>query len=364
MMQYLAYISIGFLAFQLINVLLNFIFHQKIKKATLPLNEQISILIPARNEEHNIRFLLDDLQKMKNSTFEIIIFDDQSTDNTASIVQEYANIDKRIKLVQSDKLPNDWLGKNHACYQLAQLAKGNYYLFVDADVRLHGSIIEDAVSFLKKHKLGLLSVFPTQIQKSLGEKLSVPVMNYILLTLLPLIFVRLSPFSSHAAANGQFMLFNAFTYKKNQPHIVFKSSPVEDIAISRYFKKQKIKIACVTGEKRIKCRMYKSYNEARNGFTKNVFMFFGNQPVLAFLFLMFATLGFIPVLISQPNNLPIYFIVIIFIQIVYSITSNQGVLLNVLLFPAQLLFLFQVMIKSVFIKKHKQYTWKGRNIYS
>lgn len=364
MMQYLAYISIGFIAFQFFNVLLNFFFRQKIKKSNLASNEKISVLIPARNEEQNIHLLLSDLQKMKNENLEIIVFDDQSTDNTFNIIQEFADADRRIKGIQSSGLPDAWLGKNNACFQLAQRAKGNYFLFVDADVSLHGNIIEEAVAHLEKHKLGLLSVFPTQIQKTWGEKISVPIMNYILLTLLPLIFVRVSPFASHAAANGQFMLFNALTYKKTQPHKTFKSSAVEDIAISRFFKKEKIKIACLTGEKRIKCRMYSSYNEAKIGFTKNVFMFFGNQPVLAFLFWIFATVGFIPILVSQAILLPIYFALVVLIQILYSITSKQNVGWNLLFFPIQLLFLGQLLVKAVLTKKNKQYKWKGRDVFS
>ena len=74
---------------------------------------------------------------------EIFVFDDQSTDNTAKIVKECAQSDTRVKLLQSGGLPKGWLGKNYACYQLAQQAKGSYYLFIDADVRLKGNIISD-----------------------------------------------------------------------------------------------------------------------------------------------------------------------------------------------------------------------------
>lgn len=364
MIIYLAYISIGFVIFQFLNVLLNLIFSQKIHKITTCLNKCVSILIPVRNEEDNIGYLLNDLKKIKSTNIEILVFDDQSTDNTISVVNKYISEDDRIKLIRSNGLPDHWLGKNYACCQLAQKAKGDYYLFVDADVRLQGNIIEDSINFIEKYKLGLLSVFPVQIQKTIGEKLTVPIMNYILLTLLPLILVRISPFVSHSAANGQFMFFDAEIYKKTQPHKLFKTSPVEDISIAQYFKKSKINIACLTGEKRIKCRMYKNYSDARNGFTKNVFMFFGNKPLLAFIFWIFAFGGFIPVFALSISWLVFYFVTVLFIQFSYSIISKQNAGLNILFFLAQMIFMFQVMIKNSLIIKNKNYIWKGRNIYS
>lgn len=364
MMHCLAYISFAFLMFQLFNVLLNLIFRQKIAQSGTLQHEEISILIPARNEEDNIGSLLSDLKKIKNEKIEIIVFDDQSTDNTAKIVSEKAVLDKRVSLLYSEELPLDWLGKNHACYKLAQCANGSHFLFIDADVRIKSGIIEDAVEFLKNKNLGLLSVFPVQEQKSIGEKITVPIMNYILLTLLPLILVRISPFTSHSAANGQFMLFKASLYRTIQPHKRFKLSPVEDIAISRYYKKKKIKIACLVGENRIQCRMYKSYREALDGFAKNIFMFFGNQSILAFLFWAFAALGFIPVMFLGKIYLLCYLVSVIMVQLLYSLLSRQNILSAILLFPLQLLFLLQLMIRSLYLKTRKQYTWKNRNIYS
>ncbi len=363
-MHYLAYISFIFIFMQLFNALLNFIFRERIRNTDNTCNEHISVLIPARNEEKNIGHLLANLQALQKTGTEIIVFDDQSDDNTVEIIKKVTEPDREIHLIQSDGLPAGWLGKNHACYKLAQQAKGDYFLFIDADVRLYETIIHDTVAYLKKHHLGLVSVFPVQIQKTIGEKASVPVMNYILLTLLPLIFVRTSPFVSHSAANGQFMLFDAKVYKKLQPHRTFKSSPVEDIAISRYYKKEKIKIACLTGESRIKCRMYNNYQEALNGFSKNVFMFFGNKPVLAFLFWIFCSLGFIPVIYTVQNYMFIYPGIIILLQILVSVTSRQNPVYNILLFPVQLMFLLHIMVKSLIIKKNKKYSWKNRSVYS
>lgn len=362
-MHYLIYISLGFVGLQMFNVLLNFLFRQKILKTDVQNNELISVLIPARNEEANIGNLLEDLYKIKNDTIEIVVFNDHSTDNTSEIIKKFAEKDARVRLIHFENLPTGWLGKNHACYKLAQHAKGNYLLFVDADVKLSGNIVADAVSYLKRYKLGLLSVFPKQIQQSIGEKLTIPLMNYILLTLLPLIFVRVSPFKSHAAANGQFMLFDADIYKKLQPHQQFKNSAVEDIVISRFYKKKNIKIACLTGEERIQCRMYNSYNDALNGFSKNVFMFFGNMPVLAFMFWACATLGIVPLVVFEVHMAFVYFLAAILVQILYSITCKQNLFIAVLFFPAHLFFMLQVMIRALIVKKKKNYSWKGRNIY-
>lgn len=349
---------------QLLNVVLNAVFMQKINISNVENNHLISILIPARNEETNISLLLSDLSKSKNKNIEIIVFDDESTDNTASIVKSFVKQDHRITLLQSAGLPKDWLGKNHACFQMAQKAKGNYLLFLDADVRIEESFIKDAVGYLQRCNLNLLSVFPTQVQKTFGEKTSVPLMNYILLTLLPLVFVRFSPFKSHAAANGQFMLFGAKMYREIQPHFIFKSSAVEDIKIARYLKKEKLKIACITGEKRIQCRMYKTYNEAVKGFSKNVFMFFGDIPVFAFLFWVFSAFGFIPVLLFLPHFFVYYLLALVCVLLLYSLVSRQNSVLNTLLFPVQLLFFITIIGNAFTLTKNKKLEWKERNIYS
>jgi glycosyltransferase involved in cell wall biosynthesis len=364
-MKYLAYISLAILSIEFINVVINLFFRQKIKVHKKDKNDstpKISILIPARNEEKNISDLLKDLHKIKEKNIEIIVYDDESTDNTANIVLYFANKDDRISLLSSNGLPSNWLGKNYACYQLAQKAKGDYLLFLDADIRIDGELIFDAVSYMKLHNLKLLTIFPIQHTETFGEKISVPVMNYILLTLLPLIFVRVSPFSAHSAANGQFMLFEAQKYRELSPHLNFRNSPVEDIAIARFYKKNKQKIACITGDERVKCRMYNSYSDAKQGFVKNVLMFFGNSPLLAILFWAHSSFGFIPVLMTSTNLLMLYILLMISIIIIYSLISKQNFLVNLLLYPFQMFFLITTILNALIWRKGKKVVWKERVI--
>jgi glycosyltransferase involved in cell wall biosynthesis len=362
-MIYLVYLVLGFTALQFLISLTNFLFREKPGNRNQKISPLVSVLIPARNEEENIKIILDDLLKQDYKNIEIIVFNDQSEDKTAEIVSHFAKPETRIKLINSEGLPEGWLGKNFACHNLSMSAKGDYFLFIDADVRVSGSIIFNAVDLSIQHKLALISIFPKQIIKTLGEKITVPNMNYILLSLLPLILVRKTKFPSLAAANGQFMLFNSSIYKSINPHELMKSNKVEDIAIARLLKEKKHAIACLTGDETIRCRMYCGFKEAVNGFSKNVTAFFGNSMLLSLFFWATTTLGFIAVLLRMP--LPVfvaYLIIYVLIRVMISVVSEQNVFLNLIYFiPQQLscgLFIYKAFVNKYFT----EYKWKGRSI--
>jgi glycosyltransferase involved in cell wall biosynthesis len=364
-MIYLAWFILIFTLVQFLVATANLVFLQRFPKINQVSNMLVSVLIPARNEENNIGNLLTGLQNQDYKNIEIIIFNDQSTDKTASIVNNFAEIDKRIKLINSNGLPDGWLGKNHACHSLAKHASGKYLLFLDADVKIGDNIIQQTTQFSEKHMLGLLSIFPMQITKTLGEEITVPNMNFILLSLLPLILVRKTSFSSIAAANGQFMLFKTEIYSKLKPHEKMKTSKVEDIEIARFFKKSKIKIACLVGNPSITCRMYSGFSEAVYGFSKNVIQFFGGSFFMAILFWLVTSLGFIVILFSFPTPIfLLYMLALILTRIFISIVSKQSVFRNLkLAIPQQItmgIFIFQAIINTF----KKQYSWKGRNISS
>lgn len=361
-MIYLGYIAIFILVLQFIISLINMIFIQRFNDNNEN-NDLISILIPARNEENNIENLLNDLINQDYKNIEILVFNDNSTDNTEEILKNYSKKYNFIRYINSDNLPVGWLGKNYACYNLAKNATGNYFLFLDADVRISGDVINKCLNYLKDKKLALISIFPKQNMITLGEKITVPVMNYILLTLLPLILVRKSRFVSLSAANGQFMFFDAEIYKKLNPHYLFKNEKVEDIKISRYYKKMKYKIASVVGKNEVSCRMYKNYIEAILGFAKNITTFFGNSYFLAFLFWFFTTIGPIIVMIEFSSNIIIlYFILYLMVKMFVSISSNQSISNNVFYMILQQISLGIIILKSFLLKKSNKLVWKDRNI--
>lgn len=361
------YISIFILLFSLLQLfisLVNWLFRVRLnKEIDLKTDKKISILIPARNEEGNIGNILEDLLSTSPTIIEILVFDDESNDNTQNIVKEYSQRDSRIKLIESNGLEKGWMGKNFACHNLSLLAKGDYLLFIDSDVRIKNNFIEKALNYCISNKLDLLSVFPTQIMISKGEKISIPNMNFILLSLLALPLVLYSKFSSISAANGQFMLFKADTYSHIQPHKLFKTSKAEDIQISRYYKKKNLRIACLASVKDISCRMYNSLEESIQGFSKNINYFFGNSYIIAILFWLLTSFGFIPLIINRSLVLLLAYIIIILItRVLISHTSNQSIKDNFKYIIYQQFILGKIMLKSIQNNRSRELIWKGRAI--
>jgi len=361
-MEALAVIVVSFTVMQLFIALVNLIFRQKMKTAA---TEEclVSVLIPARNEENNITNILTDLQAQNYNNIEIIVFDDLSTDSTSEKVALMALHDPRIRLIKSEGLPTGWLGKNYACHSLAEKASGKYLLFLDADVRVKGDLIKTNVARAELLNAGLVSIFPKQEMTGAGEYLTVPLMKYILLTLLPLVLVRKSHYASLSAANGQFMLFSSEVYNDLRPHLKMRDRKAEDIEISRYLKENNIRIACLASDKNISCRMYHSFSEAVDGFAKNVNMFFGDSYILAFLFWLITTLGFIPVLCFYGvTGLILFIIVMAIIRTAVSTAGDEPVLINLILMPLQNLSLLIIIARSIQLKYQKQYIWKGRKL--
>ncbi len=359
----LAYIILVYTVIQMLVALMNLLPGTHLPKAGEKSGELVSVLIPARNEENSIGNILQDLLTQEYQNIEIIVFDDQSEDKTREIVKSLSAGENRIRLVCSEGLPEGWLGKNYACHSLSKHAKGDYLMFLDADVRIKNNTIGKAFSFSKKHGLALISIFPKQIIKSIGENVTVPNMNYILLSLLPLILVRKSKFTSLSAANGQFMFFRADVYHSVEPHLLMKSTKVEDISISRYLKEKDHRIACLAGDDNIYCRMYTGFCDAVSGFSKNVIAFFGNSFLLAVIFWLVTTFGFIPVwfFLSSETFLA-YLTVYLLTRIFISFASHQNIIDHFgFIVPLQVsmgIFIYQAFINKYF----RKYQWKGRRI--
>ncbi len=324
----------------------------------------ISVLIPARNEAERIGKLLESLSNQTYPLAEIIVLNDHSTDNTVEIVNSFKNKIGTLHLVNGKELPTGWLGKNWACRQLAENAKGEHLLFIDADVYLETDAIQSLSHSLIENKLDMLSVFPTQNISSFGEWLVVPLMNWILLSLLPLKKVFTSNNKSFVAANGQTILIKKSVYHKIGEHNAVKDDPVEDMGIARLIKRNSFKMMTLLGDKQIFCSMYNNFSGAVEGYKKNFYPGFKMNPVVFILMVVILTaIVLFPLIGVFFNRFFIWtFILVVINRLFVSVLSKQNVFYNILLHPFQFVVMLYVGLLSVVQTKRKNISWKGRKL--
>ena len=234
--------------------------------------------MPARNEEASLESCLASLASQTGVSFEIIVVDDGSTDRTRAIARSFAG----IRIVDPPSLPPGWTGKNNAVTAGAARARGEWLLFTDADtVHLSGSLSR-ALAEARQQQAALLSYSPEQEVHSLLEK-----------AIMPVIFAELAstyrpsqvsnPNSGAAAANGQYLLVSRDAYDAVGGHAAVATSLLEDVALARALKKSGRRIFFRYGADAVRTRMYRSFAQLREGWTKNLALLFPTAGQLALL---------------------------------------------------------------------------------
>ncbi|MCO6418135.1 glycosyltransferase [Siccirubricoccus sp. KC 17139] len=229
----------------------------------------VSILIPARDEAANIAACLEAAAASRGVAVEILVMDDGSSDGTGGIVARLAATDPRVRLLHAPPLPPGWTGKVHACARLAEAARGTHLLFIDADVRLAPGAAAAMAGHAAARGIGLVSGVPRQVIGSLGEALTVPAINLLLLGYLPAAGRAFTRHPSLAAACGQLLLCDRAAYARAGGHAALHGVLHEAIALARRFRAAGERTEVVDGAPLAACRMYRGLGEAWAGFVKN-----------------------------------------------------------------------------------------------
>ena len=238
----------------------------------------VSVIVPARNEEDCLGVCLGSLVAQAGVGFEVVAVDDGSTDRTREIAESFAG----VQVVDAGPLPAGWSGKNHALTAGVRQAKGEWLLFTDADtVHLPGSLAQ-AMAEAKKQGAALLSYSPEQEVHGFWER-----------AVMPVIFAELAgryrpaevsdPSSPIAAANGQYLLISREAYEAVGGHAAIAEDLLEDVALARRVKQLGRKIFFRYGGDAVRTRMYRSFGQLREGWTKNLALLFPSAGSLALL---------------------------------------------------------------------------------
>ncbi len=232
-------------------------------------SEPVSVLVPARNEEQVLDGFIRNILASRGVQLELVVLDDASTDSTAQRVSQWSDRDPRVRLVHGKKLPQGWCGKQHACYQLAESARFDTLLFLDADVTVQPDAIARSVAFLNRSKVDLGSGFPHQETPTVAGWLLLPLIHFVLLGYLPLSRSRLSNDPSLAAGCGQLFITTRSAYDKAGGHAVIKSSLHDGIMLPRAFRKAGLRTDIFDASDIASCRMYETNRDVLQGITKN-----------------------------------------------------------------------------------------------
>ena len=242
----------------------------------------ISVCVPARNEERNIRACVESILAQDYPNFEVIVLEDRSTDATGEILRIIAAHDDKLRVISGSDLPKGWAGKPHALFQASASARGEWLCFVDADTFLSPTTLSSCYTKAIETRADMFTIMTLQIMGSFWEKVVMP----IVMTALSVGFSPRKvndPNSKDAIANGQFILIKRSVYDAIGGHESVRDQIVEDKAISEQVKWNDYRLIVANGYSIVKTRMYTSLPEMWEGWTKNIYLGLSDRPSLMLL---------------------------------------------------------------------------------
>jgi len=318
----------------------NFLFTPSFLEKEIPQMEpMVSVLIEAGNNEDHIENILNDISIQGWNKHETVVIIDNSNDNTEELIRKHMSHDNRITLIKSKETPENWTRKNWNCHQLSQKANGEYYIFIDPLCRITPWLISSIIAKMEKHNLDLLSSFPRQIMKSIGEHLSTPLMNWLILSFIPIHKIFSFSHKSAAIASCDLIAFNSSSYKTIGGHKDVAHMSVEYMKLAQLYKEKKSSIMTILGGNGISCRKYKSFIEGFKESTKQIYPVYNKSKILFFMLILLGELLFLFSLLLPFFYKPwIAIILIICLQrYIVSLTVKENKIINIILHPFQII---------------------------
>jgi hypothetical protein len=266
-----------------------------------------------------------------------------------------------VTVLTGQSLPPGWLGKPHACHQLAAHTDAEILVFVDADVVLQPPAIAAAVGLLAGREL--LSPYPRIVSVSPGERLVQPLLQWSWLTFLPLRAMERSRRPSLAAAGGQFLVLTRAGYQRAGGHAAVRDQILEDVALARAVKRSGGRIALADGSRLATCRMYDGWASLVDGYSKSLWAAFG-PPVAGLLLALFLILVYVlPVVLvfaGHPVAGVVGYLLGVLGRVATGVRTGGRVWPDALAHPVSVLLLVGLLVRSYRVRRRVR--WKGRPV--
>ena len=251
-----------------------------------PNGARVSVCVPARNEAANIQACVQSILASEHVAVEVLVYDDQSQDETPAIIASMSARDGRCRSVPTAPMEAGWNGKQWGCEQMGKASSAQWLLFTDADVRFAPQAVALGLQFAQDSDSDLVSTFPRQICASLGEAMVVPLIHFVLLGYLPMALMRSDTRQSLGAGCGQYLLVKRAAWLRAGGHRAFKNSMHDGIQLPRAVRAVGGRTDLFDATDFLSVRMYNGFAATWKGFTKNAFEGLGSMTTL----LVFTTL--------------------------------------------------------------------------
>lgn len=267
---------LGILGVQLVILVQNLVYWKFRPQPETASETEISVLIPARNERDNLPSLLAALSRQDRHAAEVIVCDDNSGDGTTKWLEE--NADRfGATWFRADPKPEGWFGKCWACQLLGERARGDWLLFLDADLEPGPNLLEVLGGEMAATSAAMITGIPGQRATTIGDGLLQAMVPFSVFTTLPLRFAEFNKNPAFAFADGQIIAFRRGDYADLQPHQQVRNHVLEDVELARTMKRLGKTVRIVDATRIATVRMYQSASEALNGFSKNAVSICGGR---------------------------------------------------------------------------------------
>ncbi|GER87209.1 glycosyl hydrolase [Dictyobacter vulcani] len=266
----------------------------------------VSVIVPARNEENNIRRCVQSLLEQDYTYYEVIVVDDGSTDQTAAILDELAQTHvhgKRLWVLQlRDELPAGWAGKPHAIHSGVQEAQGDWFLFTDADTWHAPNSLRSAITQAVSERVDLFTLGAEQELPTFWDRVLMPMAYLGISMLYPPRLVN-DPASPLAVANGQYILIRRSVYEDlggyDRPEM--RNTLLDDRDLAQLVKSHHYSLRFIDSDGLVHVHMYRSLADIWRGWRKNAYL--GNRGGIPFVL---TQLWGLPMISIIPFLLPLF----------------------------------------------------------
>jgi len=231
----------------------------------------VSVIVPACNEAAHVGRTLHSLIAQTYPNLEIIAVNDRSSDDTGKIMRKLSRESPRLRVLEIEALPDDWLGKNHACQKGYELANGNYFLFTDADVLFEPDVIEKTVAYAQKHGAQHMVTYPKLRTEGMFE--------YALIALFGMLFTwKFNPGAAKNPKNkkayvgvGAFNFVSRRAYEAFGTHKRLRAEVADDVMLGYYVKQEGFGTHILSGYDKLSVRWREGFRDTLRGIERSGF---------------------------------------------------------------------------------------------